>query len=142
MNGTLQDRLVKELREAGISTLAEANIFLQDIFLPTFNAQFMVVPRWSSNLHIPLRVDERERLDALFTEQKQRKVQNDFTVRFGGKIFQIYRNKAWGSLVYHGESVIIEKRMDLSIHIRNKIGNYLLSKELEDLPAKNLSINN
>lgn len=52
MNGTLQDRLVKELREAGIphtndikESLEEANIFLRDIFLPQFNAQFMVEAR-------------------------------------------------------------------------------------------------
>lgn len=100
MNQTLQDRLVKELREAGIphtsnieEALQEANIFLRDIFLPKFNAQFMVEPREPSNLHIDLRADERERLDAIFSEQKQRKVQNDFTVRFEGRIFQLYRNK-------------------------------------------------
>ena len=52
MNATLQDRLVKELREVGIphttdfeKALEEANIFLRDIFLPRFNTQFMVVPR-------------------------------------------------------------------------------------------------
>lgn len=93
MNKTLQDRLVKELREANISTLPEANIFLRDIFLPRFNAQFMVEPRESSNLHIALREDEIQKLDALFSEQKQRKVHNDFTIRFEGRIFQLYRNK-------------------------------------------------
>lgn len=82
MNGTLQDRLVKELREAGISSIPEANIFLRDIFLPTFNTQFRVEPASSSDMHIELREDERVSLDEIFTEQKTRKVQNDFTVRF------------------------------------------------------------
>lgn len=147
MNGTLQDRLVKELREAGIphttdvkEALEEANIFLKNIFLPKFNAQFMVTPRWSSDLHIPLRADERERLDSIFSEQKSRKVQNDFTVRFEWKIFQLYRDKQWGSLVYHGDHVTIEKRMDMSIHIRNKNWNYIISKELPTLPSKAMKL--
>lgn len=52
MNQTLQDRLVKELREAGIphttdvkEALQEANLFLRQTFLPAFNAQFMVQPQ-------------------------------------------------------------------------------------------------
>lgn len=100
MNQTLQDRLVKELREAGIphtknvtEGLQEANTFLREVFLPAFNAQFMVQARGLSNLHIPMREDEKERIDALFSEQKLRKVQNDFTVRFEGKIWQLYRSK-------------------------------------------------
>ena len=136
MNGTLQDRLVKELRETNIFTIAEANIFLSNIFLPQFNAQFMVESRESSNLHISLREDELQKLDSLFSQQKKRKVQNDFTLRFEGRIFQLYRNKEWGSLVYHGESVIVEKHMDTSIHIRNKNWNYILSIELNELPPK------
>ncbi len=153
MNGTLQDRLVKELREAGIphtntvngvlgihDALEEANIFLRDIFLPHFNAQFMVEARWISDLHIPLREDEKMRLDAIFSEQKKRKVQNDFTVRFEGRIYQLYRNKAWWSIVYHGEYVTIEKHMNTSIHIRNKNWNYLIAKELPMLPLKAMKL--
>ncbi len=60
MNGTLQNRLVKELREANISTIPEANIFLKEVFLPAFNKKFRVEARGSSDLHIPLRDDEKE----------------------------------------------------------------------------------
>jgi len=38
LNGTLQDRLVKEMRLAGISTIETANIFLKEIFIPFFNS--------------------------------------------------------------------------------------------------------
>lgn len=44
-NGLLQDRLVKELRLAGISDLASANGFLEKKFLPALNARFRVEPR-------------------------------------------------------------------------------------------------
>jgi len=36
----LQDRLVKELRLAKISTVKEANIFIKETFIPKFNKQF------------------------------------------------------------------------------------------------------
>jgi hypothetical protein len=41
MNQTLQDRLVKELRENNISDIDSANKFLNDVFLPKFNKKFM-----------------------------------------------------------------------------------------------------
>lgn len=40
VNRTLQDRLVNELRVAGIVTLAAANRYVRDQFLPAFNAEF------------------------------------------------------------------------------------------------------
>ena len=37
---TLQDRLVKELRLAGITSVEAANAFLRDVYPPTYNARF------------------------------------------------------------------------------------------------------
>jgi len=45
VNRTLQDRLVNELRVAGIATLAVANRYLRDRFIPDFNAEFGCPPR-------------------------------------------------------------------------------------------------
>jgi hypothetical protein len=45
VNRTLQDRLVNEWRLAGIATLAAANRYLRERFLPAFNAEFGVPPR-------------------------------------------------------------------------------------------------
>ena len=50
MNGTLQDRLVKELKLAGITTMKEANEFLEK-YIPKFNAKFDVAPKRKSDLH-------------------------------------------------------------------------------------------
>jgi hypothetical protein len=102
MNKTLQDRLVKELREAGIphthnreDAIKEANTFLETVFLPKFNTQFSLSPRSPSNLHIPLTEVQQERISmhTLLTEKKSRKVQNDYTLRYEGKIVQLYRKK-------------------------------------------------
>jgi hypothetical protein len=55
MNGTLQDRLVKALRQRGSSDLAAANRYLEDEFLAPFNAKFMVSAVQTADLHRPLK---------------------------------------------------------------------------------------
>src|SRR5512137_2394649 len=52
--GTLQDRLVKEMRLRGIRTLEQANGFLEE-YLPIYNRRFSVSPKEGGNLHRPLR---------------------------------------------------------------------------------------
>jgi transposase len=84
--GTLQDRLVAELRLAGITTLAAANAFLP-AFTLTFNARFArppadTVPAWRP---VPRGLD-LERICSLYTEAT---VLNDNTVRTQGLILQI-----------------------------------------------------
>ena len=39
--GTLQDRLVKELKLAGITSIEEANAFIREVYLPAHNARFL-----------------------------------------------------------------------------------------------------
>ena len=58
---TLQDRLVKELRLANISTIQEANEFLE-IYIPEFNAKFAVVPQKNKNLHRKMDEQLKEKL--------------------------------------------------------------------------------
>ena len=62
-----QDRLVKELRLAGISTQEEANQFLKEVFIPKFREKFGVFPQKKGNLHRPLTTDEKENLDRIFS---------------------------------------------------------------------------
>ena len=54
VNGTLQDRLVKEMRLAGVSDVAAANAFLAGTFLPAFNKRFAVPARDPADVHVPL----------------------------------------------------------------------------------------
>lgn len=58
---TLQDRLVKELRLAGIATIEEANKFLKEYILK-FNAKFAVMPKRKNNLHKKLDKQTKEKL--------------------------------------------------------------------------------
>jgi len=93
MNKTLQDRLVKALREENISDIDTANKYLKDVFLPEFNNKFMVEPKSDSNLHLKLRDDEILKIDQFFSEHIQRKIANDFTIKFNNKFYQLYREE-------------------------------------------------
>ena len=52
-NGLLQDRLVKELRLAGVSDLVAANAFLEQRFLPALNKRFTLAARSLVDAHRP-----------------------------------------------------------------------------------------
>jgi len=91
MNGTLQDRLVKALREENINNIEDANIFLKEIFLPDFNKKFMVEAISKSNLHLKLREDEVNKLDQIFSKHIPRVIANDFTIKIDNKFYQLFR---------------------------------------------------
>ena len=76
---TLQDRLVKELRLRGISTVADANAYAPS-FMAAYNARFAKPPRSDFNAHRPLRDDED--LDLLLTWRETRRVSKSLTVLY------------------------------------------------------------
>ena len=83
---TQQDRLVTELRLAGVQTIDEANAFLPG-YLERYRARFAVAPRSLESAYVP--VDNHAELDRLFCFKYQRVVGNDNTVHFCGQIIQI-----------------------------------------------------
>jgi transposase len=84
--GTLQDRLVKEMRLAGISTLEEANRFLEG-YLPRFNAQFEREPREAEDLHRPL--PKGLKLEEIFCLKAVRTILDGYVICRKGKRFAI-----------------------------------------------------
>jgi transposase len=76
---TLQDRLVKELRLRGISTVADANAYAP-CFMADYNARFAKPARRAFDAHRPLRDDER--LDDVLTWREQRRVTKALTVQY------------------------------------------------------------
>jgi len=74
---TFQDRLVAELRLAGITTLAEGNVFLATTFLPALSAQFAVPPAVAAYRPVSRGCD----LDRLCAFHYARQVAADHTVR-------------------------------------------------------------
>jgi molybdenum-dependent DNA-binding transcriptional regulator ModE len=84
-NGVLQDRLVKELRLAGIRSLEQANEFLEGKFLPALNRRFTVRARSSLDVH---RTPPRN-LDEVLSWEETRVVGEDWTVVWKGLWYQI-----------------------------------------------------
>ena len=84
-NGLFQDRLVKELRLAGISQLEAANEFLEQKFLPQINKRFCLAPAQPADVH---RAVPRDLKEALSWEEP-RQVQADWTVTWKHRYFQI-----------------------------------------------------
>ncbi|MFX1672356.1 ISNCY family transposase [Paraburkholderia sp. A2WS-5] len=76
---TLQDRLVKELRLRGISTVADANAYAP-AFMAAYNVRFAKPPRSTFDAHRPLRADED--LDTLLTWRETRRVTKSLTVQY------------------------------------------------------------
>jgi hypothetical protein len=114
--GTLQDRLVKELRLAGISDIETANTFLSDVFISQFNAKFAVVPAKATDLHRTLSPAESLQLPTIFSVQSERQVNNDFTVRFKNNWYQLL--EAQPCTVLRRDRVTIDEWLDGSVHIR------------------------
>src|SRR6185437_941018 len=81
---TLQDRLVKELRLRGISSIDAANAFMPR-FIQEFNARFAKEPRDAHNAHRALRQDEA--LDLIFSWRELRKVTKALTLHYERKLY-------------------------------------------------------
>lgn len=108
--GTFQDRLVVELRLAGIADRAGANELLAT-FLPRFNARFTVpaadpVPAWRP---VPAEV----RLDRVLVFKYRCKVARDHTIRLDGRVLQLPPGR--GGRGYAGRLVEVHLRLDGSI---------------------------
>ena len=131
--GTLQDRLIKELRLADISTIESANQFLREVFIPKFNTKFAVTPRSAVNLHQELGVRERSTLSGILSKQTERTVQNDFTFAFKNQWYQLTREQR--VTVCKKDKVIVEERTDGTVHIRSR-GKYLNYQALPQRPAR------
>lgn len=131
--GTLQDRLIKELRLERVNTIEEANRFLQEIFIPKFNQKFAVLPSKKKNLHKPLTTIDKENLDKIFSVQEARRVNNDFTIKFKGQWFQLSETQP--TLVLRKSKVSIEKRLTGQVFISLK-DKYLDYTVLPERPQK------
>jgi hypothetical protein len=111
---TLQDRLVKEMRLAGIATIEAANHFLETRFLPQWEARFTVLPRNPRNAH--RRLGREHRLEEILSVRVARKVAQDHTVSWDGNRWGVPREEVCAGL--RGASVEIERRLDGSHWLR------------------------
>jgi hypothetical protein len=129
--GTHQDRLVKELRLAGISTMEAANKFLWAVYIPDHNARCAVDPSNHTDAHRPLL--KSHCLEEILSLRTGRTVCNDFTVRFQNQFFQILPDQPLR--VRPKSKVLVEIRLDDSTHLRFK-DRYLNFKSIDKRPHR------
>jgi transposase len=106
-NGTLQGRLVNELRVAGIRTRAAANRYLRERFIPDYNATFGRPPADPTSAFVPVGAQD---LAQILCHEEERVVARDNTVRIDGLILQI--DKQRGRRTCAGLRVLIRRHLD------------------------------
>lgn len=85
-NGTLQDRLIKEMRLRKISTIEQVNKFLPT-FIEEYNQKFGKEPKSPENAHRPLRSEDD--LERIFARRTMRKLSKSLSFQYNGKCYQI-----------------------------------------------------
>ena len=107
MNRTLQGRLVNEFRAAHIRTVEAANRYLQERFVPTFNATFGRSPSDSTPAFVPVgRID----LEQILCHEEPRTVGRDNTVVLDRVVLQI--DKQRGRRTCAGLPVLVRRHLD------------------------------
>jgi transposase len=121
--GTLQDRLVKEMRLRGIQSIAEANLFLEEYWV-AFNRRFAVDSKAKEDLHRP--VPRGMKLGDVLCIKEKRSLRNDFTVAYNRRLYQVEDSiRASAVMVYEG--------LDGSIRLKHK-GRLLKIHEIASRP--------
>jgi transposase len=120
--GTFQDRLVSELRLAGVNTLNEANSLLER-FLPAHNQRFAVSPVQAGSAY--RKPPARFIPDEVFCFKYRRTVGKDNVVRFANQRLQIFPSNGRSSYAY--ANVEVHEHMDSSLSVHHQ-GKCLLTK--------------
>ena len=112
-NLTLQDRLVKQLRLEGISSMTAANAYVP-AFMADYNRRFAKPPRSEVDVHRPLRQDED--LDRIFTVRVLRKVSHVLTLQYDKTLYLLADTPFTRALI--GEYIDVYDYPDGRVEIR------------------------
>ena len=127
--GTLQDRLVTELRLAGATTIDDANRVLND-FLPRFNKRFRVPSEHADTSYRVL--DPGMCLDTVLCLKYRRRVGRDNTVKYRWRTLQLLHDK--GRPSYAGSVVDVLEGLDGRLAVQHE-GRIVASQEAPPRPA-------
>jgi transposase len=111
---TAQDRLVKDLRLAKVSTLEAANAFLEAEYWPEWNERFARPVAEFPNQHRAL--TPALELAAILCHVEPRVIGNDYTFSFAGRRYQIAREHAQAGMRH--QRLRVELRLNGELHAR------------------------
>ena len=113
VNKTLQDRLIKEMRLAGISSIESANNFLcNSNFIAHHNQKFAIRPTKSGNAH---RSIATYNLSDIFVIRDERVLANDYTIVYNKRIFQVQDQRK--AIVRPKDTITINLQLDGTIRL-------------------------
>lgn len=112
-NGTYQDRLVKELALARISTCKSADKLLRNGFCEKLNAKFAVPPLEEEDYHRPL--PKSLNLDDVFCFEIYRVLQNDWTVRHENRYYQVLKDNT--PLPRPKDKILVRAHLDGTVEL-------------------------
>ena len=118
VNQTLQDRLVKEMRLRGISTMADGNAYLLE-FIEDFNRRFAAEPRSSVNAHRAL--TSKDDLARILTWQEPRMVSKNLTIQFEKVVYQIQTKRPSYALRNASVTVCVNMQGQITILYKGKL---------------------
>ena len=132
-NQTLQDRLTKELRLRGLSSLAAANAYLPE-FIAAYNERFAVVPRSSESAHRPL--SKAEDLERVLTLCERRTLSKNLTLSYNNMIYQIKTKRP--AYTMRGAHVEVRENSngEITIEYKQRPLEYTIYQEQEQQQGK------
>ncbi|MDH4237301.1 MAG: ISNCY family transposase [Nitrospira sp.] len=126
---TFQDRVIKELRLAKVSTLDAAHAFLTS-YLPIYNRRFAVLPAQTADLHRPRLA--RGELDRILCIKTKRVLRRDWTMARNGHLYQVQTN-------VRATQVVMEERVDGTLRMTHQ-GHVLAYARIADRPGRSAAL--
>jgi hypothetical protein len=138
---TLQDRLPKEMRIRGISSMTEGNAYLP-AFIADLNQRFAVEPRSSVNAHRPLTA--KNNLARILTWQETRSLSKNLTLQFQKMVYQIQTKRPSYALRNAQVTVCVNAQENITILYNGKSLPFTIyhqqPKQADIVPAKLLDL--
>src|SRR5215472_16753110 len=132
-HSTHQDRLIKKLRRKHISSHETANQFLAETYLPEHNRRYSRAAASEEDFHRAK--PSLRRLEEIFCLEQERRLSNDWVVRYGGRFLQIERDS------YHHApaqaKVVVQEWENGKLELRYR-GRKIAWKEIPALPERPL----
>ena len=141
-NGTFQGRLVNELKLNGITTMEEANKYLIEVFVPSFNSRFaMDYKKFPSVFEV---APSKEIINYTLAILTPRKIDNGNSIKYFNKYYQPYLDGELKCFMPKTEVLVIKAfNGDLLVTIDEKVyelkeldRNSKLSNNFDDIPVK------
>ena len=141
-NGTFQGRLVNELKLNGITTIEEANKYLTEVFVPSFNRKFAI--DYKKFPSVFEKSPSKEKINTTLAILSIRKIDNGNAIKYNNKYYQPYLNNELKCFMPKTECLVIKAfNNDLYVTIDDNIyelrelsRNERFSKEFDEVPEK------